>query len=79
MKILHIDLVEFDSLDELKTAFINNAEHPEMSMHNAKLVSSKKLAEKIITAPDNNLRVFWYSKFKFDGAIGFLMHECLID
>jgi hypothetical protein len=82
MKKLHIDLNEYDSLEELQQAFWDMP--TEMKVTGIQLASSKKDAEAKLNYqkehfPTNGARIFWWSKETLNDVITFVMHECIFD
>lgn len=82
MKILHIGLSEFETLEELHTAFYNLGK--EVNENGCQLVSSKKKAEENLKyqyEKFNTLgsRIFWYESGIFEGKETFIMNEAVFD
>lgn len=82
MKILHIGLSEFTTLEQLQTAFYNLGE--DVSKNGCQLMSSKKKAEENLKYQYemfNTLgsRVFWYEKGNFEGTETFILNEVVFD
>ena len=82
MKILHIELTEFETLEELRTTFYNIDK--EMGKNGCQLTSSKKKAEKKLKDQYEKFgtlgnRIFWYQKCIFKGNETFVINETLFD
>ena len=82
MKILHIGLSEFTTLEELQTAFYNLGE--EVNKNGCQLMSSKNKAEENLKyqfKKFNTLgsRIFWYEKGVFNDNETFILNEAIFD
>jgi len=82
MKILHISLSEFTTLEELQTSFKNLGQ--EVNKNGCQLMSSKKKAEENLKyqyEKFNTLgsRIFWYEKGVFEGNETFILNEVVFD
>jgi hypothetical protein len=82
MKIIHVGLTEFDTLEELENTFFNM--DGEMTKNGCQLVSSKKKAEENLKFQFENLnklgsRVFWHEKVDYEGRITYTINEAVFD
>lgn len=82
MKILHIGLSEYDSLEELHNAFYNMNE--EDKKNGCQLVSSKKKAEENLKYQFDKFntlgsRIFWYDKGTFEDRTTYVLTEAVFD
>jgi hypothetical protein len=82
MKILHITLNEYNSLEELHQAFWDMPS--EMKKTGVQLASTKKDAEAKLkyqkeNFPTTGARIFWWSKEVLNDVNTFVMHGCIFD
>lgn len=82
MKILHIGLSEYKTLEELQTAFYNLGE--EVNKNGCQLMSSKKKAEENLKYQHEKFnvlgsRIFWYEKDVLEGKEMFILNEAVYD
>jgi hypothetical protein len=82
MKILHIDLSEFTTLEDLLTAFHNLVE--ETNKNGCQLMDSKKNAEEHLRYQYKRFntlgsRVFWYERGLFENKETFILNEAVFD
>lgn len=81
---LHIDINEYTSIEQLKSAFYD-AETMEICCKNGcKLVSSKSMAEKLMmnqnsTPKELQERIFYYKKSIFEGKEYVMLFEVILD
>jgi hypothetical protein len=82
MKILHIGLSEYETLEELQTAFNNLGK--EVNKNGCQLMSSKKKAEENLKYQYEKFnvlgsRIFWYERGLFEGKETFILNETVFD
>ena len=82
MKILHIGLSEYDSLEELQNVFYNM--NGEEIKNGCQLVSSKKKAEENLKHQFDKFntlgsRIFWYDKCTFEDKTTYVLTEAIFD